>query len=265
MSRSIARLTLVVFVTLLALLCACTDSPVDSVSRRFEATEQFSSALDASELNMLLVEGVNGNVIITGTSDSDSVRIGAEKVVRSESTADAQNHLQSLHVDVLVSGSAISVKTAQPISTEGRDYIVNYEIVVPKDFRVTVANVNGNVTVDSISNSVSVVLVNGQVALKEIVGSATVAVTNGRIDSNMMLPLNGSATSTVVNGDINLSIPRTTSAGFSANVVNGTISVSNLDIENQQNTQHSIVGILGDGDGTIALAVTNGSIAVTGL
>jgi DUF4097 and DUF4098 domain-containing protein YvlB len=264
MLRLIAKLTLLVSVAVLALLCACSDNGTGPGSDRFEATEQFSSAVDAGGLSVLEVEGVNGNIIIIGVNESDSVRIEAEKIVRSESTADAEEHLLALHVDVLISGSTVSVKTSQPKSAEGRDYIVNYEITVPRDFDVVVSNVNGKVTISELTSSVTASVVNGEADLNEIAGSATVAVVNGRIDSDMTLPLNGSAAMTVVNGDIDLGIPQTTSAEFSASVTNGTIAVSNLTLQNQQTTQHSVVGTLGDGEGTIALAVTNGTIDVAG-
>ena len=264
MPKLTAKLTLLGLVAVLALLCACSDNGTGPGSNRFEATEQFSSAVDASELSMLAVEGANGDIVVTGVNESDSVRIEAEKIVRSESTADAEEHMLLLHVDVTISGSTVTVKTSQPKSTGGRDYIVNYEITVPRDFAVSVSNVNGEATLNELNSNVIVSVVNGGADLNEIDGGANVAVVNGRIDSDMTLPYNASAVMTVVNGDIDLRIPQTTSAAFSANVTNGTIDVLNLTLQNQQTTQHSIVGTLGDGEGTIALAVTNGTIGVTG-
>jgi hypothetical protein len=264
MSRSIARQVLIVSVTILTLLCACSDNGTSPGSDRFEAKEQFSSAVDASELNTLEVEGVNGDILIIGVDESDSVRIEAEKIVRSESALDAQEHLALLHVDVLVIGSTVSVKTNQPKSPGGRDYIVNYEITVPRDVAVTVVDVNGKVTLNELNNTVTVSVVNGGADLDDIAGSTIVSVVNGRINGNFTLPIDGWAVMSVVNGDIDLDLPQTTSAEFAANVTNGTVEVHNLTLENQHTTLHSVTGRLGYGQGTISLVVTNGTIEVTG-
>ena len=156
------------------------------------------------------------------------------------------------------------MKTSQPKSPNGRDYIVNYEITVPRDFAVTALDVNGKVILDELNSTVTVSVVNGEADLNEIDGSATVAVVNGRINGDVTLPFEGWAVMSVVNGDIDLDIPQTTSAQFSANVTNGTVAVHNLTLENEHTTLHSVVGRLGYGQGTIALTVTNGTIEVTG-
>lgn len=264
MSKPIVRLTSAVSVAILALLCACSDNSTSPDPNRFEATEQFSSAVDASELRMLEVLGVNGNIVIIGVNESDSVRIEAEKIVRSESTADAREHLLFIHVDVTVSGSAVTVKTIQPKSTAGREYTVNFEITVPRDFAVTALDGNGNVILNELNSTVTVSVVNGEADLNEIEGSAIVSVVNGRINGDVTLPIDGAAVMTVVNGDIDLDIPQTTSAEFSASVTNGTVAVHDLTLENQHTTLHSVTGRLGYGQGTITLVVTNGSIDVTG-
>ena len=66
------------------------------------------------------------------------------------------------------------------------------------------------------------------------------------------------------NGDIDLAVPTSTSADFSASTGNGTVSVSNLNLKGGTQTLRSKNGMLGQGEGTIALRTSNGHITVSG-
>jgi hypothetical protein len=268
MSGRKGRGLLTVPVLLICLSTCSTDNstqPNRNVDNtEFEASQPFTIHLDADGRTGLQVDAVNGDISIDGRLDSDSVFIEGEKIVRSESRADAEEHLEFLDVISRSQGVEIVVETVQPEETYGRGYIVNYEIDVPRDFEVAVDEVNGRVAVHALANDVVVQLVNGEIALSQIVGSVTARLANGRIESGISLPPNGVISLIAVNGDICLSIPKTTSAEFSASVENGTIAVSNLDIQDQHSTPSSLHGVLGSGQGTIALSVVNGNIGVSG-
>jgi len=237
----------------------------DNVSNtNFVAADSFSFEVEIETHTRLRLEGINGNVTISALSEADSVIITGEKRVGSESTQDAEEHLQELEVSVADMGSDVRVKTIQPEQTHGRSYVVDYTITLPQNLEVLVTNVNGAVTIDSINNSVSVVNVNGQVTLNEIFGSVLVSLVNGQIQAEVTLSTDGTIVMTTVNGGIGLDIPQSTSADFSASVVNGTIGISNLVLTNQVSTPDSLTGTLGDGQGTISLSTVNGSISVSG-
>jgi DUF4097 and DUF4098 domain-containing protein YvlB len=107
--------------------------------------------------------------------------------------------------------------------------------------------------------------VNGEVLLNDVFGDTRVVQVNGWIAGRVTVGAGDTIELAQVNGTIDLGIPKHTSAGFSANVINGLISVSDLIFETWNSDAHSFTGTLGQGDGSISLAVTNGTINVTGL
>jgi DUF4097 and DUF4098 domain-containing protein YvlB len=127
-----------------------------------------------------------------------------------------------------------------------------------------VANINGNVRIDSVNNTISIGHVNGNVNLDEIAANTSVNLVNALIVAKVTLPLNGTINMDNTNGGIDLEIPVNTSANFSANVTNGAITVSNLVLQNPISTATSLSGTLGAGQGTITLTVVNGNIDVSG-
>ncbi len=253
---------------------SCGDANIDSSgptfptfpfsNTDFEAEEPFSFEVEVGNRSLLRLQGINGEITITGISGANSVIITGIKRVGSESTQDAEEHLQELEVNVQSLANEVFVETIQPQDSGGRNYIVDYTITLPKNLEVQVANANGIVTLDSIENDVTVNNANGGVIFIGIVGNALVNLANGTIESEVTLPLNGTIDLNMGNGNINLAIPANTSAGFSAIVSIGSISVSNLVLQDEVSTPTSRRGTLGNGQGTISLETGNGNIRVSG-
>ena len=65
------------------------------------------------------------------------------------------------------------------------------------------------------------------------------------------------------NGSINLNIPGETNAAVNAVVGNGSISNNGLNFQNQNSNNKKLIGTLGNGSGSIALNIGNGSIAMS--
>lgn len=268
---------------MLVLLTSCFFSDPFSISDwDYEAREPFEYEISVEGQECFRIVGISGFVNISGTMDSTTVEIWGEKVVKSESIADAQAHLDDLKIVVSSTQNEISVRTEQPRDTNERDYQVEYHVRIPESWQVWVENVNGEVDVDSLNNFVSVGLINGNACLSEITGNMDVGVTNGNIElmnvlgsvdggvingqifGDVTLPLQGVCQLGATNGDIDLEIPTSTSAEFSAKVANGNIRLSNLMLSNLSTTKNSTTGTLGDGYGTIMLCTVNGQIDVRG-
>lgn len=265
-------ITKLFFLVLLAASFICitcsSDKSVDSDggvdNTDFVAKESFSFKVDVAAHSRLRLEAITGSVTITGKSGSDSVLITGEKRVGSESTQDAEEHLQQLIVSVQDLGNEVFVKTTQPEQAQGRSYVVDYTITLPEDLEVLVNHVTGSVGVYSVNNGVSVSHVTGQVLLDEISSSALVNLVTGEIEAEVTLPEDSTINFNLVTGNVELNIPQSTSAEFSAKVVTGTISLSDLVLQNQVSTPGSLSGTLGSGEGTISLNVVTGSISVKG-
>jgi len=231
----------------------------------FKAFESFSEEVVVGNGSRVNLQGVNGNIIVTGMSGASSILIEGTKLVGSDSTQDAEDQLQMLEVNVQSLVNDISIETIHPQNPGGRQYVVDYVITLPNDAEIQISNSNGNVILDAIDNDVTVNNTNGNVTLMDIAGSAEVSLVNGIIDCEVTLPLNGSIDLKTVNGNINLDIPADTSAGFSADVTLGTISNSNLVFQSEVRTSASLSGTLGNGQGTITLETgSTGDIIVSG-
>jgi DUF4097 and DUF4098 domain-containing protein YvlB len=247
--------------------CDENGNPFDSDqvnNTNFEAEEPFNFEVDVVNHIQLTLSATNGNITITGMPNTNSVSIGGEKKVGSESIDDAEAHLSDIEVNVSDLSDEVLVETNQPQTTQGRNYIVNYTITLPQFLKVSVESVNGTVIIKSINNLVDVVNVNGQIKLDEIFASTFVELVNGVIEGNISMPLAGTIDLKTTNGGVDLDIPRSTSASFSAKVTNGLISVSNLDLKDIVSTNTSFTGTLADGQGSIILHTINGNISVTG-
>jgi DUF4097 and DUF4098 domain-containing protein YvlB len=240
-------------------------SGITTTSLAFKAEEGFAFEVDGGHRSRLQLQAINGEVSISGSSESDSVVITGTKRIESASAEDAEAHLPELDVKVRELADEVFVETIQPNGSGGQNYIVDYTIILPKNFEIQVSQVNGIVTIESMTNTVAVTLANGTVTLDDIVGSASVTAINGKIDGDVTLPLDGTITMSTTNGTIVLGIPQDTSAAFSARAGFGDkIRVSNLVLQNEVRTSTSLSGTLGDGQGTIVLTTVTGSIQVAG-
>jgi DUF4097 and DUF4098 domain-containing protein YvlB len=210
------------------------------------AAEPFSFEVAAQGPMRLRLEGINGTISVVGSSGARSVSITGERRVGSESMEDAQAALQLLQVKVEELASEVFVETIQPQDNQGRNYVVDYTVTLPRNFAVSIMNINGDVTV------------------REMLSSTYVDLVNGQIDGKVDLPQDGTVDLSTANGPIALDIPHNTSSQFSANVTNGRIELSNLTLQSEERTPTSLQGRLADGRGMITLRTVNGDIGVRG-
>ncbi len=229
-----------------------------------EVSQTFTIDLDVTTQVSLRLEGINGNVTVFGRPGASTLTVAGEKIVGSNSRTDAERRLDDLEVGVVERTDEFVIRTLQPDNTQGRNYVINYTITLPPDLAVALGLINGNVSVERLDNDVLVSNTNGNVELGNISGNAVVVLINGNILSEVDMPLGGAIELATTNGNIELDIPTTTSADFSARVTNGSISLNNLTLSDPVRTNQSLIGKLGDGDGTIELRTVNGNISVLG-
>lgn len=243
-------------------ITGCDDDILGSSA--FEAEEPFSFAVELTSQTRIRLTGINSLIVVTGVAATDSVRVSGTRSVRSESLADAEEHLPDLEVRVESDADEVAVRTIQPANSGGRNYQVDYQLTVPDDFETTIVNANGTITVDNINNTVSVINANGEITLAQITGNIFADQGNGEVACEATLPLDGTFDIAVGNGEIALAISDTTSAQLSASVGTGDIDTFGLDLQNESRTATTLSGTLGGGRGTIALSVGNGTITVSG-
>ena len=231
---------------------------------RYEVTAETSRTLEVAGETALTVLGQNGEVRIRGVTEGESLMVCAERTVRSYSRRDAEEHLDLLQVSVRREGGELVVETVQPQHSGRRDYVVDYQITLPRALAVRVMNGNGAVRVEELDAELRVENGNGSVLVRDQRGSSWITVGNGHIDSRVEMPEYGQVVHKVGNGWIRLDLPGSVSAQFGAFVGNGSISHSGLPFTSMASGPGVLQGTLGSGAGLIDLMVGNGWVEVTG-
>ena len=262
---------------LLIVLTACSgsvDSSLNISSEGFDfqaqepkifAEKTFTTELPLFNQLRLRVEAVRGDIEIEGRDDVESITIIARKWVGSNNMEDAEKRLPGLEIQVSDHTDEIVVQTLQPENSPGREYIVDYHIIIPSTLETQLTVISGDIGIVNVRKQIWVDSTNGTVFLSNIAASVEVNLTNGNIDSTMVIPIDGEVRMYVDNGNIDLSIPTTTSAEFAASVTNGSIVTYNLVFETAEQTNKSLTGMLDMGEGVIDISSINGNIAVVGL
>lgn len=230
----------------------------------FTAEKTVETEIPVESHSSVNIAAINGEVMVTGHRDVDLAVVSAHLIVESDSQADADRHIDDLEILVTDSADEILIQTVQPKITAGRQYLVEYDIIVPSDFAVKMTQVNGSIDIVDIENSVDVLNVNGDIRLSDIVGGVTADVVNGSIEASVTLPVHETIDLITDNGSIELRIPRSTSAVLGASVVNGAIITSNIAFADLVQTSHTLTGTLGNGEGVTELWAGNGNINVIG-
>ncbi|MGD8868013.1 MAG: DUF4097 family beta strand repeat-containing protein [Gemmatimonadales bacterium] len=258
--RRLARLAMMA--TAMMPLAGCSEDLTGS--GEFEAQEPFSIAVEVTTQLAVVLNGVNGEIEFAGVTGFDSVRIEGVRRVFSSSAADAEAHLPDIEVVTDLRAGEVGIETEQPSSSNGRNYVVDYQITMPAELMALIENANGNINVESLENTARAQVANGNIVFAEIVGDVLAQTGNGNIICSAILAAAGQASLTTGNGNINLQIPTATSAQFSAAVGTGAITISGLSLQDQTVTPNLVTGRLGTGDGQITLATGNGNITAVG-
>ncbi|HEY9167144.1 MAG TPA: hypothetical protein VIS48_13390 [Candidatus Kryptonia bacterium] len=244
-----------------ALLAGCNIN-VNNNSQS-EYGENFSITQPLGQRGGISIENINGNINVVGDDTVTSVIISGRKTVQDQSVDEAKSHIGDIEISTVLTDSVVELRTTQPNSSGDRNYRVDYNIRVPKNWTVSINNVNGSVDVQDINNSVGISQVNGTITAEDIAGSVESNLTNGNIYGRVTLPQNGECTLSTLNGNILLAVPTSTSASVTASVLNGSVSVSNLSLTLASSSRTSLKGTLGTGEGTISLSALNGTVELT--
>ncbi|MEJ2204379.1 MAG: hypothetical protein P8170_09730 [Gemmatimonadota bacterium] len=227
-----------------------------------EATELVTRTEQVQGQTTLRVSGINGTIRVTEWGDAPWVSVRATKQVRSNSDEDAEAHLDDLEIRVWSTSAEIRVETVQPLHTHGREYTVDYEILVPEGLSLVGTNGNGDITVEDLQSNVDLKVGNGNVRAIGFVGTGRVESGNGNVDVAMDLPEGGEIVLVVGNGTAFLTVQPDVSAELNAQVGNGSIAVTGLDMVTHVSEPHLLRSTLGSGDGMIDVLVGNGVIQI---
>ncbi len=218
---------------------------IDIDPKPYQAAAEFSFEVSLKEQTTIHLRGINGDVQLVGSDLVSKVKVSGTRRVRSDSQEDADAHLPLLEVRAEEGSEEILLESRHP-RNDSRDYAVDYTVTFPRHLDAWVENTNGDVS------------------LEGLMGDAVVKLVNGEIYAGLTLPPRGIADLFTVNGKLDLVIQRDASAQFQATLTHGTILTSNLDLQEEVVTPRSVTGRMGDGAGSVSLALVNGDIRARG-
>lgn len=234
-------------------------------SGKVEYSEDFSYSVSSAGVAAFSLSNINGTITVTGEDTATRISVSGLRVLSADSRTTALNHISDIRIDTLTSQDEFAVTTIQPNSQANVNYRVDYEVVLPRDMKVRVTDVNGTVVIGHINGPVNLTITNGVFTARGISGNLAAGLVNGNIDAEVELPDSGLCDLQTVNGNIKLAVPNTTSASVDASVMNGTVSFSNLPVTVSSSSRTHLTGVMGTGIGQITISTLNGIIQMTSM
>jgi putative adhesin len=255
-------------------------------------TEKLDRTVPLQAGSQVRLSNVNGAVTLEAW-DRNEVRIEAEKKVKSGDADVARKYMSQLKINITQEAGGLRIDTQYPRRQGGGffDWMfgkdvnanVTYRLHVPRRAALSIASVNGGVSVtgtrgkahlETVNGGIKVQNVQGNMALETVNGGIDVIRSagalraesvNGGIDAELSdLPDNSELRLTSTNGGIHLRLPRDARLSIDAGTTNGRVR-SDLPIDGGQPGKRSLQGDLNGGGGKLYARTTNGSIDINGL
>ncbi|MBN1886198.1 MAG: DUF4097 family beta strand repeat protein [Candidatus Krumholzibacteriota bacterium] len=234
----------------------------DGDVRRFEVEEGAS----------LVIETKSGRIRVE-SGETNGIVVRIETVVRAPSKSEARKILARIAFDIESSPRRVSLGADLPrLRSTGlfagalgdrTSVAVNYLVVVPRRTDLDLVSRNGDIDVRDVEGAFFIETGNGDVAARGLAGEGTLKTVNGRVDCRLdRLERGGNLTIRSGNGPVVLLIPRKTGARLEAGARNGRVRVGFALEDAKRAGRHRVSGVIGDGDGRIAIRTTNGNIDI---
>ena len=233
---------LFLLILLVLLYYGCDENTVSTLRYEAEATE--SDIINLTTQTLLIIYDTNGTITITSSDTTSKLYYNILKKVESNlSESDAQSHLSDINITVEEKVGNIKFDVNHPTSQD-RDYLINFDIVLPHHIYSSIALGNGNIILESTTRS------------------ALINLGNGNATTDLTLEDTCAVAIAVGNGNIDFTVPDNTNANLTASAGNGTITNNELNFTNQQSSNNQFSGTLGNGAGSIVLNIGNGNIVM---
>lgn len=175
---------LLLLVVLAGLRAGCDENGSLTGADDHYAEAEFSRAVALAPGASFRLDALNGSIDVRGAGAPGLISIRALRRVGADSQAEADAHLADLQIDVDSTGAEeLVVSTMQPGTAAGRNYIVDYTIVVPTQTALHLGQANGEIQVDSMQADIDVRCSNGRVDVHQCSGNVDVILSNGEIFS----------------------------------------------------------------------------------
>lgn len=199
----------------------------------------------------------NGGITVHGWNGPD-VRIRVK--IQAWSDTEAEAAIRAKRITIATANN--TVRATDPGSE--KNWSVSYEIFVPRTTALALNTVNGGISLDNLSSTITFETTNGGVNLANLGGQVKGETTNGGVN----ITLTGSKWEgqgldvATTNGGIHWKLPSTYSARFVTSTNMGGIHTS-LPVTKSGMFHKSVEASLGQGGATVKAVTTNGGIDVS--
>lgn len=272
-----------------AALAGCSGS-TPLVGRQLESSE----TIDPADSEMVSVEVVSGDVTIDG-DDRDDIDLDIVK-----QSSSIRTDLKELHFEYDHDGDTLELRSDWD-GSEGwfrSRPSLDLDIAMPRELaidridtstgRVTVRNVEGEMSLDTTTGRVTAENVDGsvigdtttgRVTIEDITGTASADTTTGRIEihdvgrigdlsattgriSTDVPAIDGDTTISALTGQVTAAIDPDLDAELVVETNTGSISVDNLAIDGGVREDDRVTGTLGEGGPTLTISTSTGRISL---
>ncbi|WP_267642200.1 hypothetical protein [Haloarchaeobius amylolyticus] len=244
-----------------------------------ETTATVEETVDATALDRLTVESVNGDAVLRLTED-DTVTVTATKRTRA-----GADHLDRLHVRTTVADGTLRVVVEPEDEGVGRNVRAkaDLDIAVPASVAVDhVELVNGSITLDGVTGDTRAEVANGGIEATDVAGFVSLQAANGSVTARGCTGIdaaetaNGSVDVAVhslrrnaevgsPNGSLTVRLAADLDADVLAETLIGRVTVEDCDLAVASQSSRRLLATHGQGGYEIEASAVNGSVTVTGV
>ena len=237
----------------------------------YQEIEVREDSFQVTESPRLVIRNRNGSVTVKSSHDQRTVDVIA--TLSDPESVDYRAEQVGNTVEV-------TVKVINGFRLFGNSGGANIEVTVPENIDLDLKSDNGRIAAENITGLVSTETSNGRITLDGITGSASAMTSNGKIEigrfrgelkaqtSNGAIEFEGALSPgsdnrlRTSNGQVNVTLVDTLGVELDANTSNGTVS-SALPITTSGaiNEKH-LIGTIGNGESTLEIRTSNGSITI---
>ena len=226
-------------------------------------SDRFEQSYELKGIEKIRVQNVNGPVRIS-TWDKDTLHLTAVKKARGTATEET---LRATEIRVTKTGASIEIETILPKkktvfwfwhNTQSAE--VSYELQLPANMAIDIETVNGRISTEKRSGSVSLSTVNGSVRVDSQTGPLKVNTVNGSVEATFSGAMKQAELETV-NGSVTVSCAKDSSIRYELQTVNGGIKseFENLVVKGKWGPKEAR-GAINGGRERLAVETVNGEV-----
>ena len=182
---------------------------------------------------MLEVDNINGSIQVTG-SNSRTVEMVAKQTIRANSEDRLKAAKAEVKLDVSEKSDIISIFVDEPGRQRvgpsvgrtswidpGYEAVFDFELRIPRDVKVRLKTINGNIVVQSFAGDFTIEGLNGAVEMRDVSGSGRAHTLNGAVNVKFSESPKSDSSFGSLNGHIDVTFPKNLSADIRFKSFNG--------------------------------------------